>query len=444
MDFTRVTIGGTQARAELVLPDDEPLANLLPSILDLLKEPTDASGRSMVLTSVLGEQLDPARTLAEQDVLNGTILRVVRLDEAPPPPEVADVTELLATSGENRWDAWRPWGRTVIGSLAAAVAGFVLGLSASSATTWTSPAAYLALIALGVSAVAALIARIARWQPSAFVLAAAAAGLSGSAALVGSIAGALQGLNWLLVWAAGAGLITAIVAGVGFKRPGVAAGGVLGSALVLGWWLLAGMEGNSVLAPAVIAVTGALSLGLVPGIAVAVAGLTGLDDRAMQGEPVPHTRAARSVAGSFDALTSLTLGAAVPTAIAVTALISGTTPNQSEHSWVVALAIAVVVVMVSRSRVLPRLPQRVTLWSCALVPAIALLALVGQTSVGAVTVVAIAVILAATAIASLRVPEHLQARVRRLSGVIEMVAVLAMLPLLLAALGVFADLTEAF
>lgn len=53
-------------------------------------------------------------------------------------------------------------------------------------------------------------------------------------------------------------------------------------------------------------------------------------------------------------------------------------------------------------------------------------------------------ILAATAIASLRVPEHLQARVRRLSGVIEMVAVLAMLPLLLAALGVFADLTEAF
>ena len=56
----------------------------------------------------------------------------------------------------------------------------------------------------------------------------------------------------------------------------------------------------------------------------------------------------------------------------------------------------------------------------------------------------IAVILAATAIASLRVPEHLQARVRRLSGVIEMVAVLAMLPLLLAALGVFADLTEAF
>lgn len=109
--YTRVTIQGEGRKADLVLPDDEPVAAVLPEVLSLLDESTDRSSRPLVLMTTVGEQLSPALTLAEQDVEHGTILRLVRVDEAPPPPEVADVTDLAGDAVESRPDSWRPvWG----------------------------------------------------------------------------------------------------------------------------------------------------------------------------------------------------------------------------------------------------------------------------------------------------------------------------------------------
>ena len=86
-DYTRLTIRGTANAADLVLPSDEPLAAMLPDVLSLLDEPA-ASARPLTLVTVLGEQLNTALSLDEQDVRQGAIVALVRLDEAPPPPEV--------------------------------------------------------------------------------------------------------------------------------------------------------------------------------------------------------------------------------------------------------------------------------------------------------------------------------------------------------------------
>ena len=85
-DYTRVTIQGEGRKADLVLPDDEPIAAVLPDVLSLLDESTERSARPVVLMTTVGEQLSPSLTLAEQDVEHGSILRLVRVDEAPPPP----------------------------------------------------------------------------------------------------------------------------------------------------------------------------------------------------------------------------------------------------------------------------------------------------------------------------------------------------------------------
>ncbi|WP_420114312.1 EsaB/YukD family protein, partial [Pseudactinotalea sp.] len=129
-DYTRVTIQGEGRKADLVLPDDEPIAAVLPEVLSLLDETTERSSRPVVLMTTVGEQLSPALTLAEQEVEHGTILRLVRVDEAPPPPEVADVTDLMGAAVETRSDAWRPaWGVGAAAAIAAII-GFLGGPAA--------------------------------------------------------------------------------------------------------------------------------------------------------------------------------------------------------------------------------------------------------------------------------------------------------------------------
>ena len=100
-DYTRLTLRGSSTAADLVLPSDEPLAAMLPDILRLLDEPA-APARPLTLVTVLGEQLNTSLSLAEQQVHQGAIVSLVRLDEAPAPPEVADITQLAGDSIADR------------------------------------------------------------------------------------------------------------------------------------------------------------------------------------------------------------------------------------------------------------------------------------------------------------------------------------------------------
>ncbi|MFS0702219.1 EsaB/YukD family protein, partial [Cellulomonas sp. 179-A 4D5 NHS] len=156
-EYTRVTVQGEGRKADLVLPDDEPVAAMLPDVLSLLDDGQARSARPVALVTTVGDQLDPSLTLAEQAVAHGTILRVVRVDQAPPPPEVADVTDVAADAVQSRSDAWRPvWG-VVAGAVLAGVLGFLAaGLAVRDVDV---PAATLLGACAALAVVAALLAR---------------------------------------------------------------------------------------------------------------------------------------------------------------------------------------------------------------------------------------------------------------------------------------------
>src|SRR5699024_6046876 len=168
----RGTFAGTSGNADLVLPDHERGAELHPDVLDLLGHKPDGAARPVVLVTVIGEQLEPSLTLAEQQVRHGTILRLVDVDAAPPPPDVADVTAVVGDLTAARADAWqREWGLAVAAVLAA-----MLGVAAAFFGAWADETAHA--LAPGVLAALAVVTARRRQSATAVVLTGAAAGLA--------------------------------------------------------------------------------------------------------------------------------------------------------------------------------------------------------------------------------------------------------------------------
>lgn len=433
-EYTRVTIQGEGRKADLVLPDDEPIAAVLPEVLSLLDETTDRSSRPVVLMTSVGEQLSPALTLAEQEVEHGTLLRLVRVDEAPPPPEVADVTDLMGEAAENRADAWRPFWGTAAAAAVAALAGYLVG-PAAILNGYSISQVGIGLLVLVVLAV--LAARRRHHAPAVVLTAAVVGGLAvvtGFALVQTSLAhpGATT-----LVWFGLAGLVIGVVAAIGFKDVPVAVGG--GTALVLtaAWILMhqAGMQ--TVHVAAWMAIAGVALLGLLPGIAMTASGLTGLDDRVVEGERVSRPAVERAVDGTHRALTWATVAIVLPTSLSAWMLAtSGEVAGQG-------ICAAVAVILLMRTQVLPLAPQRLALIAGGVVPLVTL-AFTGLMSAGSATLAAIGVIVVLTVLVGVHLSENNRARLRRLAGLLEMLAVISLVPLLLWLLGIFADLVARF
>ncbi|WP_200829853.1 EsaB/YukD family protein, partial [Cellulomonas algicola] len=118
--FTRLTLVGAERRAEVVVPSDEGVAAMLPQLLELLGESPRLAPQAVALVRVTGDQVDLALDPASQGLLDGEVLRVVRAAAAPPPAEVADVTDAAAEELRVRTDRWSASSRRV---LAAVVVG---------------------------------------------------------------------------------------------------------------------------------------------------------------------------------------------------------------------------------------------------------------------------------------------------------------------------------
>jgi type VII secretion integral membrane protein EccD len=443
-DYTRVTVQGEGRKADLVLPDDEPIAAMLPEVLALLDEGGARSARPVALMTTVGDQLDPSLTLAEQAVHQGTILRVVRVDEAPPPPEVADVTDIAADAVQSRGDVWRP----VWGVVAAAVLAGVLGVFAarvavggsgtSASTSVGSSAGTVAAVCAALTLVATLLARRSHAAP-AVVGTAAAVGALGVVAqsLADAVAPPTVGVV-ALVWFGLSCLVVGVVGALGFADVALGLGGGVGALLVaaLAATQVAGWEPTHAAAAA--AVIGTLLLGLLPGIAMTASGLSGLDDRIVEGRRVPRVVAHRAVDTTHRALTWATVATSVVTGAAAWSLAG------DDGTWGRLLAAAVGTVVVLRARLLPLAPQRLAVLAAGIAPWFALLVDLGRADPDdAVTLTALVVVVLAVVVGR-RVGEHALARLRRLASVVELVAVLSLVPLLLAHLGVFADLVGTF
>jgi len=437
-DFTRLTVVGSLRRAELVVPDDEPLGGLLPRLLELLEEPTGPAARPLTVVRSTGEQLDAALSAGQQQLLDGETLRLVRADEAPAPPEVADVTDVVGSTFANRRGRWTPAARQATGAAAVGILVCAAGLLWPMAET----AAAIAVVVLIAAAV--LFGRLNRRWPST-ALTSASIGLAIAAIHNAGPAAGLLGrtpsfrIGPTAVMAAVVWLLLGLGFGVGLRHRAAGPAAALGAALAILPVVLTAAGVPATRAIAVAAVLAAVCCGLLPWYALATSGLTGLDDQVMSGAPGRRSRVLRTVDDAYRSLTWSTWAIAAPLAVGPAVLITAT------NRWMAGLGLALLLVTALRTRVYPLIAQRVALWSASLVVAVA--AVVGNHEVlGGTGRVGLLLVLAAVVAvaAGVDLAEQHNARLRRLGNLLEAIAVIALPVLLLGAFGVFAGLLGAF
>ncbi|NMR21606.1 EsaB/YukD family protein [Cellulomonas fimi] len=436
--FTRLTLVGSQRRAEVVVPSDEGFAAMLPQLLDLLDERSDVTPRAVTLVRVTGDQVDLALDCAEQDLADGEVLRVVRAADAPPPPEVADVTDATAEELAVRPGRWTVRTRQAVAAgfvgVAAAVAGTTLGPAIDSGSVHAAVLAGAALLAL---LVAAPLGRVGR-RYAGLVLTAAAVGLAVPIALALAADEVLAGgdagrIGLLVAW-----LALGLGVGLGRRDRGALAGAALGVTLT-GLDLLLGLVLPTIRTDALLATVGIVACGLLPWYAMSASGLTGLDDEVLDGATPQRTRVRVTLDDAYRALTWSTVAVAVTVALATIGLLG------SGSDLARALALVVVAVVALRTRTLPLRWQVVTLWAAVVVPLAVLLlgGLEGRSpTLAAGLAVAAALVMAVAA--GLEPSGQQRARLRRLGDLVELLGVLAILPLLLGVFGVYGDLLRTF
>lgn len=436
-DFTRLTVIGTERKAELVVPSDEAIGRLMPRLMDLLGEPTGSVARPLTLVRSTGEQLDVGLTAADQQVLDGELLRIVRSDDAPPPPEVADVTDVLGESLRDRVGLWGTQTREVTGAVAVGIlAVAVVGV------LQPQPIGALSLaLAYAVPVVGAAIAGRVGWRWGAMALTAAALGVAVAGLFpVARLPelGELAVPTTLLLLAGAGWLALGIGVGLGLGRWPVVWGACVGLVLAALPLVLVRLGVAPLGAAAVTAAVAVVVCGVLPRIALASSGLTGLDDQVLEGLPRPRDQVTVTVNDAYRVLSWATGAVAVPIAVTAALLIA------ADNAWAVAVGGVVALVTALRTRAFPLAAPQMALWFAVLAALLA--GLVRQPRLSdvlvAVALVAVAVVVVVLVVA--RPPAHQRAFWRRTGNLVELLGVLALIPLLLGVFGVFGDLLGAF
>lgn len=436
--FTRLTLIGSVRRAEIVVPSDEGVAALLPQLLELLEEPTTLEPSTVALVRPTGDQVDLALDCEAQELADGEVLRLVRSTEAPPPPDVADVTDVAAETFAQRPDRWSPASRRVVAACVVAAGTLLSGLDLVLRVVVPSPWLVPSLLAglfVACLAVAAWLGRAGRLYPN-LVLTAAGAGTV--LPLVLSSAALWSPSPLALVWCSTAALFVALGVGVGLGRRdrGALAGAALGVVLAVAGVLL-----DEWVEPtrqfALLAASALLLCGLLPWYATSSSGLAALDDAVLDGTSPRLVRVRRSLADAYRALTWSTVAVTITLTVSVTGLLvlGGTLER-----W---FALVVLVVLALRTRSLPLRAQVVLLWVAALVP-LAAYALTTAPALGIAVGGPAAVGLLFALVAGAEPSGQQRARLRRLGDVVELLGVLAVIPLLLAIFDVYRDLLDTF
>ncbi|MCX5068069.1 type VII secretion integral membrane protein EccD [Micromonospora lupini] len=159
--LARVTISAPQRRVDVALPEQVPLAELLPDVLRHAGEGLADDGErhgGWVLRRTDGALLATAQALLPQGVRDGEVLHLVPARAHWPELEYDDVVEAIADGARRRGGAWSPAATRVAGLAGAAVplAVGLLALLASGPTlrsAWVA-AAVVALLLTVAGAVA--------------------------------------------------------------------------------------------------------------------------------------------------------------------------------------------------------------------------------------------------------------------------------------------------
>ena len=126
--FCRVTVVAPNVRVDVALPEDVPLAELLPDVLRMADQwQSEGAHAGFVLARLDGSELDTGVSLAAQDVHNGDLLYLRPATEVLPPPVYDDVVDAISqTVGDDR----RMWGGANFRQVGLAVGAVLLGVGA--------------------------------------------------------------------------------------------------------------------------------------------------------------------------------------------------------------------------------------------------------------------------------------------------------------------------
>ena len=439
-DYTRLTIVGSTRKAELVVPADEPIGGLIPRLMELLDERPGAVSRPLTLVRSTGEQLDTSLSVAEQRVVDGELLRLLREDAAPPPPEVADVTDVLAESLASRPGLWSRPSRTATAAVSVGLLSAVLATVATRLDEVEPLASIGGTWLLGVL-VAVVAGRVGgRWLATAATAVSLGASVPLAVVLVATDASGLLVpavdlplIALVLVWAAlglGAG------AGLGLRTAwwGAVLGVVL-AAVPVALRLLGVDDPGAVGVGAVLAV---VVCGLLPWYAMSASGLTGLDDQVVDGRRGRRDEVLVTVTDAYRTLTWATFAVAGPIAVTAVALVG------ADDLWQVGLGVAVVLVVAARTRALPIAVQGWALWGAALVGLLGGALAQALAPTWLLVVVLAAGVVVAVVAGAVDPVAHQRASLRRFGNTVEALSVVALLPVLVGVFGFYAELLAAF
>jgi type VII secretion integral membrane protein EccD len=454
--LARVTIAAPTRRLDLALPDNMLVAELLPHLLrhaeGALGEPAERYG-GWVLRRATGTTLDPGKNLAAQGVRDGELLHLDPAREDWPELAYDDVVEVIAGGARRAGRSWSPSATRRTG-LAVTAAALILGLAGLAATGpgWVVPGVIALIVSLACAVLGILLSRAFKDANAGAVV--AASGLPyaffggawlltrpGDGFLDVGAPGLVLGSSALLVvsvlcHAGVAGLTRFFVAGIA-----AALTGMLAAALSL-----SGMSGEGAAAVALTA-----AIGLLPAYPV-VAGWLGrlpfpdLPNRAediLKDVQMPRRADVfAAVVRASEVLTGFILSAAVCSIVAMTWL-ALSTPDVPA----VLLMIAAIAALLLRARLLPTPQQRVPLLVAGLLGLAGLG--IGPVVTGAVSgVVLVAVAAAVTAVAlpsaliySRKAPSPYLGRA---ADILDIIAIMALIPLACAVIGVFDDIRGLF
>ncbi|NJP68931.1 type VII secretion integral membrane protein EccD [Streptomyces spiramenti] len=440
----RVTVIGAHRRADLSLSAEVPVGLMLPEVLRVLGEQPGDHPTARRLVTAAGREIPLGASLSFAAVLDGAVLRLVREEELPAAPVVHDVADTTADDLAHRDLSWGPTARAW--TAGAAIAALSLAAShlavVTHGTTTAAPWIGVALLLTTAVAVAALLTD----RRDAGVAAAVSSGTLG-VLLAAHLAAHHQ---WQTPLALAALLTPPVVVLVllGLLTP-LRRGAHIGAAALAatgGLWLAVGaFTGFDTAADrarlgAVAAVAAVFALGVLPRLAITAAGLTGLDDRHAGGRPAARSEVGRALDASHHGLAAASVVTAGSGAAGAALALGEWSP------WSAALAVLVAVVLLSRARLFPMAVSVIALVAAGTAVLVRLVlgwsASLADQPWPALVLAGLGV--AALALLAARPAEHTRVRGRRLAGMAESLAVVAVLPVAVGVFGVYGRLLDTF
>ncbi|MDA2809710.1 type VII secretion integral membrane protein EccD [Nocardiopsis sp. RSe5-2] len=438
--WSRVTLVGERRRVDAVLPADEPIGALMPDVLRMLGDAPDGPALPRHLSTVGGDLLDSGTSLAERDISDGAVLRLIRADDPVPAPIVHEVPEAVGRALEAHPSYWSP-----------------------AAARWTATAAVVAL-----TAGAGLIMRGTLPPVAGTAALAVLAGLLiGAGALLGSawkeplgtaltLSGGVFGIlaAWTAVphyglpewtWWALPGVIASLVLLLLGLTSRLGRGGIVGGSvslvLSLLWIGCLAFGLDFAEASAIAAVACVVAVSVLLRAALAFSGLTVLDDRRSGGEEVAREDVRTAL---VDTHRSMVVAVA---AVGVAAAVAGYGLADDPSPWTLVLSALLAIVLASRSRMFPLVTEKAPLLAASTAAAIALAAALTEAVPWAplpgLALIAVALIVPVVVLAA-DPAEHTRAMLRRNAGRLEAVAVVVCIPVAIGALGTYERLLSTF